>query len=209
MRLLMRFTLAAFLAAFAIWPQADAQYANTYYYMYGVPQANQLNPAFQSGCNGYLGMPFLSPIRFQIESNSITYGDIFQWSSSLNKYITFMHPEGDKQKFLDALKPSNRIRSEAATSFLSAGWRKEEWFFTLDFNERIVEGTSFSKDLAEFLIYGNLHQSNFNFSDLAQNLSYFHQLAIGISYNLDDEMQFGIRAKLLLGGQIPSRKTRS
>jgi len=199
-RPLVKYTLATLLVALISWHEATAQYANTYYYMFGIPQANQLNPAFQPGCNGYLGMPFFSPIRFQVESNSITYGDIIQWNSSLNKYVTFMYSQGNKQKFMDALKPSNRIRFEAATSILSTGWRKNEWFFTLDINERFVEGTTFPRDLAEFLIYGNLRQSNFNLSDLSQNVSYFHQFAIGASYNLDDEMQFGIRAKLLFGG---------
>lgn len=199
-RILLRYTLAACLIAFLALPQAIAQFGNTYYHMFGVPQSNQLNPAFQPGCDGYFGLPVVSALRFEVESNGVSYGDIFSWNSSLQKYVTFMHPQGDKQKFMDALEPVNLIRAELASSLISLGWRKEQLFFTLDFTERIVQGISFPEDLAEFIVYGNKNSANFNFSDLAENLTYFHQLAIGASYNIDDEMQFGIRAKLLLGG---------
>jgi len=197
---LKKITLAACFAILLAWPQASAQFGNTYYHMFGVPQANQLNPAFQPGCNGYVALPLLGPLRFEVESNSITYGDIFEWDSSKKKYITFLHPDGNKQKFMDALKDVNLIRTEVASNLISFGWRKENLFFTFDFSERLIQGISFSKDLPKFLVGGNLFQSDFNFSDLAVNLKYFHQLALGASYNLDDEMQFGIRAKLLLGG---------
>lgn len=200
LRSLIKYLLAALLVAQLSGQRSEAQYANTYYYMFGVPQANQLNPAFQPGCNGYLGVPFLAPVRFQVESNSITYGDVIQWNPGLDRNVTFMHPYGDKDKFLNALQPSNRIRSELATSIFSLGWRKDAWFFTIDLNERLVEGITFPKDLAELLIYGNLRQSEFKLSEMNQELKYFHQFAIGASYNMDDEIQVGVRAKLMLGG---------
>ncbi len=199
-KILLRYTLAACLAAILTWSQASAQFGNTYYHMFGVPQSNHLNPAFQPDCDGYFGLPVVSALRFEVESNGLSYGDIFEWNSTDKKYITFMHPQGNKQKFLDALEPVNLIRAELASSLISVGWRKEELYFTLDFTERIVQGMSFSKDFAEFMVYGNKNSANFNFSDLAENMTYFHELAIGASYNFDDEMQFGIRAKLLLGG---------
>lgn len=198
--ILFRFILAACFAIVMAWPQANAQFGNTYYHMFGVPQANQLNPAFQPGCNGYVSMPFAGRIRFAVESNSVTYGDIFEWNSADKKYISFLHPDGNKQKFMDALKPVNLIRAEAGTSLISAGWRKEQMFFTFSFSEHYLQGFSFSKDMAEFMVYGNLYNDNFNFSDLGVNMSFYHQLAFGASYNLDDEMWFGVRAKLLLGG---------
>ena len=206
MRLLIKYALAASLVAIMAWPKTSAQYINTYYHMFGIPQANQLNPSFQPGCNGYFGLPFISSFRFQFVSNSITLGDIFQWDSGLDQNNIFLHPDADREKFLDALRKSNRIRTEIGASILSLGWRSENLFFTLDFTERIMEETSFPEDIMELLIYGNLHQSNFNFSDLAQDISYFHQLAIGLSYNSDDDLQIGIRAKLLLGGTNTTTK---
>jgi hypothetical protein len=196
---LMKPAIAACIALFFIWTDVPAQFSNTYYHMYMVPQANQLNPAFQPGCNGYLGLPFLSPLRFGLESNSVTFGDIFEWDPSTKKYNIFLHPQGNRQRFVDALKPLNVIRTELLSSFLSTGWRKDQLFFTLDFSERIIQRYSFPRDFAEFILNGNLYKDNFNFSDLSGNLTHLHVLAMGASYNHDDEMQFGLRAKLLLG----------
>jgi hypothetical protein len=192
------YAMAAVLMALLTGPDGYSQFGNTYYHMFGVPQANQLNPAFQPGCNGYVGMPFIGPTRFEVESNSLTYDDIFERKG--DQYITFMHPEGNKQKFLNALKPVNLLRAEIGANILSFGWRQEQFFFTFDLTERVIEGTSLPKDFAEFLVNGNLYKSDFNFSDLGQNAMLFHEFALGASYNLDDEMQFGVRAKILLGG---------
>jgi hypothetical protein len=199
-KVLIRYTLVLCLTVLLAWPQASAQFGNTYYHMFGVPQSNQLNPAFQPICDGYLGLPFVGPVKFEVESNSLKYGDVFEYNSTLKKNISFMHPEGNKQAFMNALEPVNTIRAEIASNIISVGWRKEQLYFTVDLTERLIESTSFPKDFAEFLVYGNLNKSNFSFSDLAQNLMYFHEFAVGASYNFDDEMQFGVRAKLLLGG---------
>jgi len=171
---LFKYTLVLCLTALLAFPEASAQFGNTYYHMFGVPQANQLNPAFQPQCDGYFGLPFVGPIRFEVESNGLQYGDIFQYNSSLKKNISFMHPEGNKQNFMNALEPVNTVRAELASNIISIGWRREQLFFTVDFTERMIESTSFPKDFAEFLVYGNLNQNNFNFSDLSQNLMYFH-----------------------------------
>jgi hypothetical protein len=203
-----RIITAVFSLAFLAWTGASAQFSNTYYYMYMVPQANQLNPAFQPDCRSYIGLPVISPLRFEVESNSLSYKDIFTWNSNTNKFITFMHPDGDKQKFLNALEPLNVVRAGVASTMISVGWREEQFFFTLDFSERINESMSFSKDFAEFLIHGNINQSRFNFSDLANNINYYHELALGVSYNFDDEFQLGARAKLLLGiGDVSVRQS--
>jgi len=190
------------------WTGVSAQYSNTYYYMHMIPQANQLNPAFQPKCQSYFGFPVLSPVRFEVESNSLRYKDIFTWNNATGKFITFMHPDGDKQKFLNALEPVNVVRAGLATTIISVGWRNELFFFTVDFGQRIDQDISFSRDLAEFMINGNLNQSRFNFSDLANNINLYHELAIGVSYNFEDEFQLGARAKLLLGmGNVTVRQS--
>jgi hypothetical protein len=138
----------------------------------------------------------------------LRYKDIFSWNDATGQFITFMHPEGDKQKFLNSLEPVNVVRAGIATSIVSVGWRDESFFFTVDFGQRIDEGISFSRDFAEFLINGNLNQSRFNFSDLANNINLYHELALGVSYNFEDEFQLGARAKLLLGmGNVTVRQS--
>jgi hypothetical protein len=182
-----------------------SQISNTFYHMYGIPQTNHLNPAFQSECNGYLGFPMLSPLSVNIESDPLSYKDIFSYDSQLDAMITFMHKNADKQSFLDALKPVNSINFNLGTNPLSTGWRNGQFYFTLDVTEKIDQNFRFTKDFTEFLIYGNQNvdtvnrTQRFNFSETGLDLNYYREFALGVSYNYEDEFQIGARVKLLFG----------
>ena len=177
----------------------SGQHSITQYHMYGIPQANQLNPAFQPDCRFYLGMPMLSPFRFTVGLNSLQYKDIFSWNQSLGKYINFMHPLGDKDAFLKALKPVNNLRLALATDILSTGWKKGKMAFSLDLTERIENNLSIPEDLFQFLVYGSRNQEQFNLSDLGDRLLYFREFAFGLSYKTDEAIQVGGRVKALFG----------
>lgn len=178
---------------------SQAQVSTTLYHMYGVPQANQLNPAFQPNCDGYLGFPMLSPINFSMESNPLQYNDIFSYNSQLDQMITFMHPDGDKEAFLNTLEPYNTLNTNVGSGPLSLGWRDKQFYFTVDLKERVELNTGFTKDFAEFLINGNRNQERFNFSETGLDASYFHELALGVSYDFEDQFQVGARVKVLFG----------
>lgn len=179
--------------------QSSGQVSTTFYHMYGIPQANQLNPAFQPECNGYFGFPMLSPLSINVESNPLSYKDIFSYDSQLDAMITFMHPNADKQSFLNTLKPVNDFNFNIGTNPLSTGWRNGQFYFTLDLTEKIDQNFSYTKDFMEFALYGNKNQERFNFSETGLDLNYYREFAIGVSYNYEDEFQIGARAKVLFG----------
>ncbi len=178
---------------------SQAQVSTTLYHMYGVPQANQLNPAFQPNCNAYLGFPMLSPLNFSLELDPLRYKDIFSYNSQLDQIITFMHPEGDKEAFINRLKPLNALNTSIGTNPLSMGWRNKQFYFTIDFTEKIDQNFRFTKDFMEFFLNGNRNQERFNFSETGLDVKYYHELALGISYDYDDQFQIGARAKVLFG----------
>jgi hypothetical protein len=196
--IIFRFLIGSLITILAV-SFTRGQYSMTQYHMYGIPQANHLNPAFQPDCKFYLGMPILSPLRFSLGMSSIQYGDIFSWNSSLGKYINFMHPLGDKDAFLNTLKPVNNLRIALGTDIISMGWKKEKLFVSMDLAERIETNLSLPKDLFQFLVYGSRNQDRFNFSDLGVDLTYFREFALGVSYKTEESIQFGGRVKALFG----------
>jgi hypothetical protein len=178
---------------------SKAQVSTTLYHMYGVPQSNQLNPAFQSRCDAYLGFPMLSPLSLNADVNPLRYGDIFSYNSSLDQIITFMHEDGDKEAFLNALNPVNSVTANVSTNPLSMGWRSKQFYFTIDFTDKIESDVRYTKDFAELILYGNGMNDRFNFSETGFDFKYYHELALGISYDYEEQFQIGARAKILFG----------
>lgn len=186
---------------------AYGQVSSTFYHMYGIPQANQLNPAFQPQCNGHLGFPLLSPLNLNIESNGIQYSDLFRYDSELDQMITFMHPKGDKDAFIESLRDLNIIRFDLGVDPLSIGWRKEKFYFTIDWTTRVEQDFRFTRDFMEFAINLTTNQDRFSFGGMGIDVRAYQELALGFSYNYDDNLQMGVRAKLL--GGLADLNTRS
>jgi Family of unknown function (DUF5723) len=177
----------------------QGQVSTTLYHMYGVPQSNQLNPAFQSRCDAYLGFPMLSPLSLNADVNPLRYNDIFSYNSSLDQIITFMNENGDKEAFLNALNPVNAVTANVSLNPLSMGWRSKQFYFTIDFTEKIESDLRYTKDFARFILYGSPDEDRFNFSETGIDFKYYHELALGISYDFEEQFQVGARAKILFG----------
>lgn len=195
-----RLTIIAAVLMLACLSSTSAQFSNTYYHMFMVPQANQLNPAFQPVCNTYLGLPVLSSFRFDLEL-PVAYSDVFTYSSSLDQFLPPFHEEGDKQAFLDALGKNSTFRVETGLPFFSTGWRKENMFFSLDITNRMDFGMTLPADMAGFLLDGVEadNPDRLSFSGFGPELKLYNEFALGVSYNNDDEFQLGVRGKLLFG----------
>ena len=182
------------------WSGLDGQFSNTAYHMFGFPQVNQLNPAFQPNCNGYLGMPIVSSLKFDLEL-PVAYSDIFTYNSTLDQFVTPLHPQGNRQVFLDAMGENNALRIEMGLPLFSTGWRRDNMFYTLDIIERMDFGFTLPGEMADFLANGADPSSTdrFSFSGFGPSMKYFHEFALGVSYNSDDEFQIGVRGKILFG----------
>ena len=207
-----RFTFPVFLLLMSLLSswffEASGQFSTTAYHMYGIPQANHLNPAFQPSCSWHLGMPVLSPLRLKIESTGLRYSDIFTYDDNLSEFITFMHPNADKSVFIDALDPHNNIRMAMSFDLLSFGFKKEQMYFSLDITDRIDNTFIIPEDFFQFVVYLSKYQDNFSFADMGEYFNWYREIAVGMSYNVDDEFQLGGRAKLLLGvANVQARAT--
>ena len=175
------------------------QVGSTLYHMYGVPQANHLNPAFQPQCKGHLGLPMLSPLNLNIDLIGFSYGDIFTYNDSLDQMITFMHPKGDKDAFIANLKDLNMIDAELRIDPVSIGWRRDKFYFTLDWTIRAEQDFRFTRDFVEFALNQVRNQQWFSFGGMGVDVSAFHEIALGFSYQYEDNLSIGARGKLLLG----------
>ncbi len=186
----------------------EAQINNSIYYMQGVPQSNRVNPAFQPQCNFYIGFPALAPVRVELTSSSFAYKDIIYPHPSQDSLITFLHPEGDRQAFLNQLKPVNYIISDLRASILSVGFRTAAGFFSLDLTTRTDESFSFTEDLARLMINGAVEGERYDLDGTSVDMTAFDEISLGWSYPVLENLQVGARAKMLFGiGDLTTQRS--
>ena len=179
--------------------QALAQTQNTLYFMNGIPQSNRINPARQPECGFYLGMPVFSPITTQVSSDPLAYKDVIYDHPTEDSLITFLHPLGNKEAFLNKLKPLNIILADTRASVLSIGFGTGAGFFSLDLTTRLEANLNYPGDLARLVLEGAQEGGVYNMDGMGPELSGFDEIAIGWSKAFGNNWKVGIRAKALFG----------
>lgn len=188
--------------------QVGAQVTNSLYFMHGVPQSSRINPAHQPECGFYFGIPSISPVRVEVSSSSLAYGDVIYPHPTEDSLITPLHPMGDKQAFLDQMKPLNYVVSDIGTSLFSVGFRTGIGFFSLDLTTRLDGNIYFPGDLARLAFEGAGDGETYTLDGLASDLAGFDEISLGWSGAIGQNWQIGVRGKLLFGvGNLTTTKS--
>lgn len=187
---------------------ALAQINNTLYFMGGVPQSNRINPANSPLCGFYLGFPTLAPMHAQINSSTFAYDDIVYPHPTEDSLITPFHPLGDKQAFVDQLKPLNFVVSDLGSALFSLGFRTRAGFFSLDVTSRLDGDLFFSGDMARLIMEGAVEGRTYSFDGSAVDLSAFDEISVNWSGQILHNLQVGARAKMLFGiGNVTTQQS--
>lgn len=177
----------------------NAQDVNSFYFMRGIPQVYQINPAFQPECNFFLGLPGLAPMKVRTSNSSFEFGDLIQYSDRIDSLVTFLHPDGiGGEAFLDRLDDQNSFISEFSTSLASFGFRREDTYFTFDIRERFSYRMDYSDDYLRLPIVGP-DEGEFFDMDIGLDMSLFNEFSMGISQKFSEQLTVGIRGKLFFG----------
>jgi outer membrane protein OmpA-like peptidoglycan-associated protein len=178
---------------------ANAQQVNTMYFMDNVPYRNQLNPAFQPTSNFYLAFPIFGFSQFGVGNNSLTLKDLV-YKNQTGLPISFLHPDGNVDKFYNALNSITSLQAYSQLNLLSFGFRtgKSYWNFTI--NEKQDGELGIPKDFAKLLLYGTTGTTNnFNFKNLGTDFTLYTEVGLGYSRTLSDKWAFGTKFKFLAG----------
>ena len=173
--------------------------SNSLYFMQGIPQTNRINPAFQPGCDLYIGIPFLAPLRTEETSSPYAWSDLFYPHPTQDSLITPLHPQGDKDAFLNKLKPMNYVLSNSGSSWLSVGFRTEIGFFSVDVTTRFDGSLYVPGDLGLLLINGTEDGKTYNMDGLSTDWMGFDEVSVGWSSAIWDKLNIGVRGKVLFG----------
>ncbi|QZE13789.1 hypothetical protein K4L44_14675 [Halosquirtibacter laminarini] len=176
----------------------------TLYFMDGVPQAGDFNPAHYPYTGvGYIGVPGLGRLDVGARTNGIRYSDIFRKGTGERKDSLVL----DMNSFYDATKEYNYLYQESSVSLLSYGFRAGDNVFMMDISTRNIAYGFYDKSLMDILYKGNgafdTPVSNgiqtLNTKEMGFEAYQFNQIAIGYSRGYNDQIVIGFRVKFLAG----------
>lgn len=172
----------------------QSQQSNTLFFMHSVPQSNFINPAIQSECRWFIGLPVISSTHFNLAHNGFTINHLLEI-------------QGEDQYSLDAekidrkLAKMNYLSTELYTHLFAIGHKRKDFYFTFSIRERNDLILFYPKDLFAFAYKGNTQFEgewiSLDGSGIQGN--HFREYAVGVSRKYDDYRTFGIRGKIMFG----------
>ena len=171
---------------------------NTLYLMPGIPQANQLNPAFIRPCGTYLELPVISSVRFNIRNTGFGFHDVFHTGTGAQSANYLL----DLTKLDKILKPINYFQSETDIDLLGFGFRFKDWYFTFGIANHSDLLLSYPHDIVS-LQDGILHTAgkpnSVNLSRMGAEITLWNSIGISAAKVISEGLTAGLRLKYLQG----------
>ncbi len=178
---------------------AFAQFNSTTYYMRNLPQAANMNPAFQPGYNFYLALP---SITMDINNNAINFDNFIKYNSEIDSFYTplsYLATDEEKDAFINIFDDLNTISSSFNAEIFKLGFRVNDNFFSFNISERIAMNMDYPGDLMRFLIKGNSEAGIFDFSGFGGRINAYQEIGLSFSNRVSNSFSFGVRGKILFG----------
>ncbi len=171
---------------------------NTFYFLKGVPQTKDLNPARPGLKKGfYLSLPLLSKLDVSMNTNNWSYNDlIHRGSGAMADSLVW-----DFKKYLTSLGKNNFLMESAALTLLEFGWKKESGFFAFSWSEHEFAEPFFTKNLANLFYYGNAPYlgSTYQSGYFGIGAQHYREFAFTYAKEINKKISVGLTGKLLFG----------
>jgi hypothetical protein len=185
-------------AMFLLFPAGLKSQPNTLYFMKGIPQTKDLNPArpgIESGF--YISMPLFSKLDLSANTNNWSYSDLIHWGTGSRADSLVL----DLPKFISATDKSNFINESAALTVLEGGFKKGKNFFALSLTEREFAEFFFHNNLIRLINYGNYPYVGavYNSGTFGIGAQHYREFAFNYSRDISKKLTIGGAAKILFG----------
>ncbi len=162
--------------------------------MHYLGESNFLNPAVQSECKWFIGVPVLSSIHLNYANSGFSYKQAISNTSDSTYTMNI-------DKVVGQLGFRTLIGSEFHTSLLALGYRRGDYYFAFSIIEKNNLPFTLSKDLFSLIWEGNT-QFEGEWASLKGTSAYamhYREYALGISKRNNRGNFLGIKGKLLFG----------
>ena len=171
---------------------------NTLYFMKGIPQTKDVNPA-RPGITGgfYFSIPLFSKLDLAANTNNWSYNDLIHQGTGTRVDSLVV----DLDKFLGSLSNKNFVHESAALTVLEGGYKKGKNFYAFSLSEREFAEVSFGKNLVNLIKNGNYPYvgTTYYSGSLGISAQHYREFAFNYSRDVTKKLTIGMAAKFLFG----------
>lgn len=171
---------------------------NTLYFMKGIVQTKDLNPARPGIERGFfISLPVFSKVDFSANTNNWSYNDLIHpGSGEMSDSLVW-----DFNKFLSSLDQNNFLMESAALTLVDIGWKRGKEFYGFSWSEREFTEPFFTEEVANMLYYGNWPRlgSTYHSGYFGVGGAHYREFAFTYAKEVGDKISVGITGKLLFG----------
>lgn len=181
---------------------------NTLYLMKGIPQANQLNPAYIHPCRVYVELPVISAIKLNIRNTGFGFHDAIHEGTGTQSGTYYLDLENLDKK----LKRMNYARTDLNIDLLGFGFGLKQWYFTFGIINHTELRIAYPHDVV------SVKDGNWNIDDneaipvklngTGIDLTVWNSIGVSAAKEIFDGLIVGARFKYLQGmANINTRKS--
>ncbi len=200
----MKLRIPSLILAAAATFSASAQELRTSYFMETSTYRHEMNPALLD--QPYVAMPLLfGNVNFGTTGNVGAADFFYKMQPSWQGYgqggrelTTFMHPNVDRDKFLDGLHERNNLGIYLKYQILGVGFKAFGGMNSIDLSLRSNTNICLPKDLFAFMKETG-QQQEYDISTIGMTSQSYLELGLGHARQINDRLRVGAKLKILLG----------
>lgn len=158
--------------------------------MHDVPQSAYVNPAIQPRCNLLIGIPALNSLYINATSTGFSYNDLSAGETLL-----------DIERIAKNLHTIDYITTELHANLITVGYKYSDFYISFNIAEKVNAKVFYPSNLIELAVFGNekLIGKTLTTRGLGANISHLREYSLGIAHDADEDLSWGVRAKLIFG----------
>lgn len=200
----MKLRIPSLILAAAATLSASAQELRTSYFMETSTYRHEMNPALLD--QPYVAMPILfGNLNVGTTGNVGAANFFYKMQPSWQGYgvdgrelTTFMHPDVDRNEFLDGLHERNNIGVYLKYQILGVGFKAFGGMNSIDLSLRSNTNICLPKDLFAFMKETG-KEEEYDISTLGLSSQSYLELGLGHARQINDRLRVGAKLKILLG----------
>ncbi len=162
--------------------------------MHYLGESNFLNPAVQSECKWFIGIPVLSSVHVNYANSGFSYKQLVKNTSDSTYSLNI-------DKVVDKLGWRTLIGTEFHTTLLALGYKRDDYYFAFSIIEKNNLPFTISKDVFKLGWEGNtqFEGESAKLKGTSAFAMHYREFALGISKQTSHGNFLGIKGKLLFG----------